>query len=229
MAFTVLIVEDEKSISGILKLNLEMEGFVVLLAETGPEATELFQKNQESISIVLLDVMLPGLNGFEVCSFIKERKAQMPVIFLTAKGNSEDRIKGLKTGADDYLVKPFNLEELLLRINIVLKRSAKIKDTAVFEFGKNKIDFVTWEIKGVGGKSETISTREIKLLKLLTERKNEVVSRDEILEKLWDEDENPSSRTIDNLILNFRKYFEKNPREPQYFHSVRGVGYKFTC
>jgi two-component system, OmpR family, alkaline phosphatase synthesis response regulator PhoP len=228
MSLTILIAEDEQSISSVLKLNFELEGFEVLLAETGRSALDQYKQSRNTISLVVLDVMLPDINGFEICQQIKNTDPGMPVIFLTAKGESEDRIKGLKTGGDDYLVKPFNLEELLLRIQNLLKRSGKSPGPVVYSFGKNSIDFSTWEISGVGGKSETISKREIQLLRLLIDKENEVVSRDEILSKLWEEHENPSSRTIDNFILNFRKYFEKNPRSPKHFHSIRGVGYKFT-
>ena len=230
MALTILIAEDEKSISSVLKLNLELEGFKVLLAETGNEAIEIIKNQHDVISLALVDIMMPEKDGFEVCAFIKQTDPEIPVIFLTAKGASEDRVKGLKTGADDYLVKPFNLEELLLRMNNILKlyQKDKLKDNSVFVFGRNSINFSNWEIKGMNGQTHTLGKREMELLKLLVDKKHEVVSRDLILEKLWEADENPSSRTIDNLILNFRKYFEKNPRDPKFFHSIRGVGYKFT-
>lgn len=223
---TVLIVEDEKSLSQILKFNIELEGYLTIIAENGLAALELFK--QKKIELVLLDVMLPNISGFDVCVEMKKVNPKIPIIFLSAKSESEDRIRGLRNGADDYLIKPFNLEELLLRINNVLKRNKSNQPDETIEFGCNKINFFTWEFCGVNNQSGTLTKKEIQLIKLLYDKKNKVVSRDEIIENLWGEHENSSSRTIDNLILNFRKYFEVNPREPKYFHAIRGVGYKFN-
>ncbi|MCW3104045.1 MAG: DNA-binding response regulator [Bacteroidetes bacterium] len=226
----ILLAEDEENLLKIIRLNLELEGYAVTPAVTGIEALKEFRKN--SFDLVLLDVMLPEMNGFDVCEEIRKENKDVPLLFLTAKGASEDRIQGLKLGADDYLTKPFNLEELLLRVQILLKRSNNSRPTAstpdVFKFGGNEINFITYEIIDVNGEKTQISKKEIALLKLLIERKNEVISREEILDKVWGTDVYPSSRTIDNYILAFRKYFEKNQREPQHFHSIRGVGYKFT-
>lgn len=226
----ILIVEDEENLLKIIKLNLELEGYSVTPAITGIEALKEFRKN--NFDLILLDVMLPEMNGFDVCEEIRKENKEVPILFLTAKGSGEDRVQGLKLGADDYLTKPFNLEELLLRIQILLKRSNNSKTTSStpdnFKFGNNEINFITYEIKDVNGEKTQISKREIALLKLLIERKGEVISREEILDKVWGTDVYPSSRTIDNYILAFRKYFEKNQREPEHFHSIRGVGYKFT-
>jgi two-component system, OmpR family, alkaline phosphatase synthesis response regulator PhoP len=227
----ILLVEDEEHLLKIIQLNLELEGYAVTTAVTGIEALKEFRKKK--FDLILLDVMLPEMNGFDVCEEIRKENKDVPVLFLTAKGTSEDKIQGLKLGADDYLTKPFNLEELLLRIQILIKRSNQMKGTAtvpdIFSFGPNEINFITYDIKGVNGEKAVITKREIALLKLLIERKGEVVSREEILDKVWGTDVYPSSRTIDNYILAFRKYFEKNQREPEYFHSIRGVGYKFTA
>jgi two-component system, OmpR family, alkaline phosphatase synthesis response regulator PhoP len=226
----ILIVEDEENLLKIIKLNLELEGYSVTPAITGIEALKEFRKN--NFDLILLDVMLPEMNGFDVCEEIRKENKEVPILFLTAKGSGEDRVQGLKLGADDYLTKPFNLEELLLRIQILLKRSNNTKTNSStldnFKFGNNEINFITYEIKDVNGDKSQISKREIALLKLLIERKGEVISREEILDKVWGTDVYPSSRTIDNYILAFRKYFEKNQREPEHFHSIRGVGYKFT-
>jgi two-component system alkaline phosphatase synthesis response regulator PhoP len=153
----------------------------------------------------------------------------VPIIFLTAKDTSADRIAGLKKGADDYLTKPFHLEELLLRVNNLLRRTSKSPANTPdeYSFGNNKVNFKTYEAEGVNGKL-TLTRKEAMLLKLLIDRKNEVVSRHQILQSVWGYDVFPSTRTIDNFILSFRKYFEPEPRRPRYFHSVRGVGYKFT-
>lgn len=225
----ILLVEDEEHLLKTIRLNLELEGYAVDTAVTGIEALKIFRKG--NFDMIILDVMLPEMNGFDVCEEIRKENTQIPVLFLTAKGSSGDRIQGLKLGADDYLTKPFNLEELLLRVQILLKRSKSFipeKDMGHYKFGDNEINFVTYEIKGVNGLQTEISKKEIALLKLLIKRKGEVVSREEILDIVWGTDVYPSSRTIDNYILAFRKYFEKNQREPRYFQSIRGVGYKFT-
>ncbi len=226
----ILLVEDEDHLLKIIQLNLELEGYIVTTAVTGIEALKEFRKN--NFDLILLDVMLPEMNGFDVLEEIRKENKQLPVLFLTAKGSGEDRIQGLKLGADDYLTKPFNLEELLLRVQILLKRSSNVKNPAAapdtFTFGNNSINFITYEIKDMNGDTVQISKREIALLKLLIERKGEVISREDILDRVWGTDVYPSSRTIDNYILAFRKYFEQNQKEPQHFHSIRGVGYKFT-
>jgi two-component system alkaline phosphatase synthesis response regulator PhoP len=151
------------------------------------------------------------------------------IIIVSAKDTSSDRIMGLKYGADDYLTKPFNLEELLLRVNNLVKRSTDtgIKDIESYAWANNEINFVTYEASGVKGYLK-LTKKEVLLLKLLIDRENEVVSRQQILQSVWGYDVYPSTRTIDNFILSFRKYFEKDPKNPAHFHSVRGVGYKFT-
>ena len=222
----VLVVEDEQTLQETIKLNLQLDGFEVEVAAHGDDALNIFKNRNPDL--VLLDVMLPGINGFDLCARFKTLRPSTPVIFLTAKSGSGEKIAGLKLGADDYITKPFELEELLLRIHNVLKRNPRAEKDPVFYFGENRIDFSTYEIVMANGEKQTISKREIGLLKLLTDNVNRVVSRDEIIEKLWDKDENPSARTIDNYILNFRKWFEVNPKEPLYFQSIRGVGYKFT-
>jgi two-component system alkaline phosphatase synthesis response regulator PhoP len=225
----ILLVEDEEHLLKTIQLNLELEGHLVSTAITGIEALKEFRKS--SFDLIILDVMLPEMSGFDVCEQIRSENLLVPILFLTAKGTSADKIQGLKLGADDYLTKPFNLEELLLRVQILLKRGSKEmkaeKVPETYSFGGNSVNFVTYEIKGINEQTE-LSKKEIALLKLLIERKGEVVSREEILDMVWGTDAYPSSRTIDNYILAFRKYFEKNQREPKHFHSIRGVGYKFT-
>ncbi|HET6225398.1 MAG TPA: response regulator transcription factor [Bacteroidia bacterium] len=225
----ILLVEDEEHLLKTMLLNLELEGYEVKTASNGIEALKKFRSF--SFDLILLDVMLPELNGFDVCEEIRKENTKIPVLFLTAKGTSDDKIRGLKLGADDYLTKPFNLEELLLRIQILLKRSSPAtinKSIEQYAFDKNEINFITYEIKGVNGTKTEISKREIALLKLLIERKGQVISRETILDEIWGTDAFPSSRTIDNYIVSFRKYFEINQKEPKHFHSIRGVGYKFT-
>ncbi|MBL7913197.1 MAG: response regulator transcription factor [Bacteroidia bacterium] len=224
----IFVVEDEESLAETIALNLRLENYKVTIAKSGKQALDVFKKEHPTINLVLLDVMLPEINGFELCKAFKVLNPALPIIFLTAKNQIADKIEGLKLGADDYITKPFDLEELLLRVSNLIKRTQK--DTpAVFNFNTCSINFETFEIKDISGSYSTLSKREIGLLKLLTENANKVISRDEIIEKLWDVNENASSRTIDNYILNFRKYFEANPKEPAHFHSIRGVGYKFIA
>lgn len=228
--FRILLAEDEENLLKTIKLNLELEGYNVMAVDDGKKALDEFKARR--FDLIVLDVMLPEIDGFSVCQTIRLENSQVPILFLTAKSSSLDKVQGLKIGADDYLTKPFNLEEFLLRVQILLKRSARNTSTenikSNYQFGKNKVDFLTYNIIGTGGQEQQLSKREMLLLKLLIERKNNVVSREQILETIWGYDVYPSTRTIDNYILAFRKYFEQNPKEPRYFHSIRGVGYKFV-
>ncbi len=224
----ILLVEDEDHIRENLKLNLTLEGYEVVAVADGAKAVKTFR--EQRFDLVLLDVMLPEMDGFDVCEQIRLEDRETPILFLTAKDTSVDKIKGLKTGGDDYMTKPFNLEELLLRIINLLKRSSKSPAEDKFNtyvFGGNSVNFVTYEARGIQGDVK-LTNKELKLLKLLIDRRNEVVSRTLILQTVWGYDVYPSTRTIDNFILAFRKYFEKDPKNPEFFHAIRGVGYKFT-
>jgi two-component system alkaline phosphatase synthesis response regulator PhoP len=156
----------------------------------------------------------------------------VPILFLTAKAADADRLLGLKVGADDYVAKPFLLEELILRIHGVFRRqewySTAPADQEIFRFGENEVNFLTFEAT-TGGRTVNLTEKECMLMKLLVERRNQVVSREEILERVWGYRFSTSSRTIDNFIVRLRRYFEADPKEPQYIHSVRGVGYRFIC
>lgn len=226
----ILLVEDEEHLLEAIKLNLEFEGYQVITANNGLSAVQTFREGR--YHLVILDVMLPEMDGFEVCEIIRFENAEVPILFLTAKNTSEDRIHGLKKGADDYLTKPFNLEELLLRVGILVRRSGREKNELPFRnilrIGNKTIDFSKYEYRDEKGISFSLTKKEVLLLKLLVERSGQVVSREMILDRVWDYDIYPSTRTIDNFISSFRKYFEKNPKEPEFFHSVRGIGYKFT-
>jgi two-component system, OmpR family, alkaline phosphatase synthesis response regulator PhoP len=224
----ILLVEDEDHLADAIILNLDLDNHQVVWANNGKKALDIFKS--ERFDLILLDVMLPEIDGFTVCETIRLENGQIPILIMTAKGASSDRINGLKIGADDYLVKPFDLEELLLRVNKLLKRSIEsTKDELLkYPIGTCKIDFKSFEIIDIKNKRQVLSKKEIMLLKLLIEKEGQVVSRQEILEKVWGYDVYPSTRTIDNFILAYRKYFEANPKEPLHFHSVRGVGYKFT-
>ncbi len=224
----ILLVEDEQSIREGIQINLESEGYEVISTGNGRKALDLIQG--QHFDLLLLDVMLPDVDGFGIAEQVRLTNQEVPILMLTAKDMPQDRVTGLKKGADDYLTKPFNLEELLLRVSNLLRRSQRVKGEVleIVEFGKNRVNFETFEATNWVGKAITLTKKETMLLKLLIERKNEVVSRHQILQAVWGYDVFPSTRTIDNFILAFRKYFEESPKTPRYFHSIRGIGYKFT-
>lgn len=228
--YTILLVEDEENLQEALKLNLELEGYSVSCCGDGSSALKMI--HQEHFDLIILDVMLPEINGIEVCESIRLQNLSLPILILSAKNSSADRVLGLKKGADDYLTKPFNLEELLLRVDNLIRKNEQLnlkKNIGdLIEFGGNKIDFNALECINGDGDKIMLTKKEGMLLKLLIENKNEVVTREKILQAVWGYNVFPTTRTIDNFILNFRKYFEKDSRNPIYFHSVRGVGYKFT-
>lgn len=224
------MVEDEEHLHEALKLNLELEGYEVTSAYNGTDALKAVQN--EYFDLIIMDIMLPGVDGISVTESIRVKQNEVPILILSAKNTSTDRVLGLKKGADDYLTKPFNLEELLLRVKKLIEKNKKIqvKETVgdVYEFGGNKIDFKAQEAVTWDGNKVDLSKKEAMLLKLLIENKNDVVTREKILQMVWGYNVYPTTRTIDNFILNFRKYFEADPRNPRYFHSVRGMGYKYT-
>lgn len=227
---SLLLVEDEENLQETLKLNFEMEGYSVTSAYTGPEALAAIRN--EHFDLIILDVMLPELDGISVCENIRLTDSEIPILILSARNQSADRILGLRKGADDYLTKPFNLEELLLRVDKLINKSQKItaKEPVPeeYSFGKNHVNFSLLECTTLTGEKISLTKKEVMLLKLLVENKNEVVTREKILQAVWGYNVYPTTRTIDNFILNFRKYFEEDSRHPKYFHSVRGIGYKFT-
>jgi two-component system alkaline phosphatase synthesis response regulator PhoP len=226
----ILIVEDEENLQEALKLNLELEGYDITCAENG--AIALKRVDEGYFDLIILDVMLPEIDGFDVCESIRLQNIDTPILMLSARSGSVDRVTGLKRGADDYLTKPFNLEELLLRVDKLIEKNRKLQVSSTigdqFAFGGNVIDFKAQTAVNSRGEDLSLSKKEVMLLKLLIEYKNEVVSREKILQSVWGYQVFPTTRTIDNFILSFRKYFEPDPREPKHFHSVRGVGYKFS-
>jgi two-component system alkaline phosphatase synthesis response regulator PhoP len=227
---SILLVEDEENLHDALRLNLELESYEVTSAFDGTQALKAIQ--QEYFDLVILDVMLPGIDGINVAETIRVQNNNVPILMLSAKNTSADRILGLKKGADDYLNKPFNLEELLLRVQKLIEKNKKLQDrdtvSETYSFGKNTIDFKAQEAVTKKNERIQLSKKETMLLKLLIENKNEVVTREKILQTVWGYNVYPTTRTIDNFILSFRKYFEEDSRNPKYFHSVRGVGYKYT-
>lgn len=227
---SILVVEDEEHLQAALKLNLELEGYEVTCVSNGGQAIR--KVTEEYYDLILLDIMLPEVDGFDVCEHIRLNNIDSPILMLSARSDSSDRVAGLKRGADDYLTKPFNLEELLLRVEKLIEKNRKLHDRSTigdfFSFGGNQIDFKAQTAVNVRGENISLSKKEIMLLRLMIEYRNEVVSREKILQSVWGYQVFPTTRTIDNFILNFRKYFEADPREPKHFFSVRGVGYKFS-
>ncbi len=227
---SILLVEDEENLHEALKLNLELEGYEVTSAFDG--AAALKAVSNEYFDLIIMDVMLPEMDGIAVTETIRLSNNDVPVLILSAKNSSADRVLGLKKGADDYLTKPFNLEELLLRVYKLINKNKKLQDKSSlgdqYEFGNNQVDFKAQEATSFNGEKIQLSKKETMLLKLLIENKNEVVPREKILQSVWGYNVYPTTRTIDNFILNFRKYFEEDSRNPRYFHSVRGVGYKYS-
>jgi two-component system, OmpR family, alkaline phosphatase synthesis response regulator PhoP len=225
----ICVVEDERSLSDMIRMNLEMEGYTVEIFNDGQTA---FEKAQEIglFNLVLLDVMLPKVNGLDICDEIR-KTSKVPILFLSAKGTTADKIAGLKKGGNDYLSKPFDLEELLLRVQILLQTASPVNTTidSALVIGNKTVDYTNYEVQDKST-HETIrlSKREIDLLQFFAENEGRVVSRDEILDKIWGKEQFPTTRTIDNYILSFRKLFEEDPKNPHYFHSIRSVGYKFT-
>lgn len=227
--YSILLVEDEENLHEALKLNLELEGFTVTSAFDGAMAINAV--NNEYFDLIILDVMLPELDGIAVTETIRINNNEVPILILSAKNASADRVLGLKKGADDYLTKPFNLEELLLRVYKLINKNQRLMDKSTvgnsYSFGDNVVDFKAQEAFNKRNGKFQLSKKETMLLKLLIENKNEVVPREKILQSVWGYNVYPTTRTIDNFILNFRKYFEEDSRNPRFFQSVRGVGYKY--
>ncbi len=225
----ILVVEDEEHIAEGLQLNLEAEGHEVVIASDGIAALDTYHKGQ--FDLLILDIMIPGKDGLTVCKEIRQEGGRVPILFLTARDRQSDRIEGLLSGGDDYLTKPFNLQELLLRVAAIFRRQVWYGTVEIersrYDFGENWVDFKTYHAKGPGGEVE-LSQKECMTMKFLIEHQNEVVTRDMILDAVWGYHAFPSSRTIDNFILRLRKIFEPDQANPRYIHTMRGAGYKFT-
>lgn len=222
----IVLVEDETSLHELIKLNLELEGHTVSSFFTGNEAMKNLDQSAKA-DLVILDIMLPNVSGLDICEAIR-KNSEVPILFLSAKGTTSDRIIGLKKGGTDYLVKPFDLEELLLKVSILV-RTPKVKQEQTKVVVNDKtVDFVTFEVRDTANQLvATLTKKEIELLRLFDSKAGQVISRDEILDSVWGQDQFPSSRTVDNFIVGFRKLFEVDQRNPQFFQSIRGVGYKF--
>lgn len=221
----VLIIEDEPSLAEVLTENLVDEGYRVEAAADGRDGLERWSR--DAPDVVVLDVMLPNLDGFELCRLRRAAGDTTPVLFLSARGQPGERVAGLEAGGDDYLTKPFHLPEFLLRVRAVLRRSQPVH-AAELRFAGHVVDFRRWTARLADGRHAQLSEREIGILRLLAERRGEVVSRDEIMDEVWGDDTFPSTRTIDNFLVRLRRLFEPDPSAPVHFHTVWGVGYRFT-
>jgi two-component system alkaline phosphatase synthesis response regulator PhoP len=226
-AARILVVEDEAHLADGIRENLAAEGYEAAVAHDG--ASGLAVVKTSSFDLVILDVEMPRMNGLELCASMRDAGIQTPVLFLTVKGAPEDRVRGFEAGGDDYLSKPFHLRELLLRVAAILRRSRWYEDASPnLEFGGNRIDFKTYRARAWDGSEHNLTHKEAMIVQALAEREGEIVTREEILDRVWGYEVFPSTRTIDNFIVRVRKRFERNPEEPEYFHTVRGVGYRFT-
>ena len=225
----ILLVEDEKHLAKGLSYNLKKEGYEVTVAEDGLAALDCWGK--ESFDMMILDLMLPKLGGMEVAKKVRETNIRFPILMLTAKTTDEDRALGLEAGADDYLAKPFHLPELLLRVKGILRRKGwydePIGKLEYFEFGKMWVDFNTGKAKGCDGEFY-LTSKEVLVMNLLIANRGKVVSREELLEKVWGYSPNTETRTVDNFISRLRKYFEREPQSPRYIVTVREKGYQFN-
>ena len=225
----ILVVEDDPHLSAGVVENLRAEGYEVDAVGDGRRALEAL--SGRSYGLVLLDVMLPELDGFTVCRTLREQGNSTPVLFLTARGDPADRVRGLEAGGDDYLAKPFHLKELLLRVRAILRRwdwyQSASAEAGPLRFGDNEVDFRAFRARSWNGMTQELTEKEAMILKVLAERPGEIVSREDLLERVWGYDVFPSTRTVDNFILRLRRRFERDPANPRHFLTVWGVGYRF--
>jgi len=226
----ILLVEDELSLAAGILENLEAEGYVAEHITRGNEALSAIL--ERDFDLVVLDVMLPELDGYTICTRAREADRDVPILFLTAKSEGADRIRGLEAGGDDYLSKPFHLDEFLLRVRAILRRrlwlESETRKSRVIRFGGNEFNVRALQAHSFDGRSHDLTQKEAMILQTLADRQGEVVSRDDILDAVWGYEVFPSSRTVDNFIVRLRKRFEPRPDEPIYIHTVRGIGYRFT-
>jgi DNA-binding response OmpR family regulator len=227
----LLVVEDDQPLAEGLCRNLELEGFSADRLGTGEEALIELAASTPVYDLLILDIMLPGLDGFDVCRQLRAAGNRIPILFLTARGSDADRILGLQLGADDYLTKPFVVEELVLRVRGILRRAEWSRSPArtgpVVQVGDCEVDITSMRAKTPAG-ALALTEREAMLVRFFAENDGRVVTRGELLERVWGYTFDTATRTLDTFIHRLRKHFEKDPRNPRHFHTVRGVGYRFT-
>lgn len=224
---TILVIEDEPHILLGLKDALSFEGYRVVTASSGKEG--LTQARAERPHVVLLDLMLPDMNGYQICEELRRHDAFMPIIMLTARSQEADKIRGLDAGADDYVTKPFSVGELVARIRALFRRTGRPVENSTFKVGEVTVNVAAHTVqRGSKKEAEQLSFYEVELLRLLHERAGQPVSREEILNKIWGVEANPTNRTIDNFIVKLRKKVEKRPDKPEHILTVYGYGYKLV-
>ena len=222
----ILIIEDDISILRGLKDNLTFEGYSVLSSADGQEGLQIAL--EKHVDLLLLDIMLPGINGYEICRRLKKEKPELPIIMITARGSEMDKVGGLDLGADDYLTKPFSIPELLARIRAVLRRSTPDQnEIEKYSFGEITLNFKKFQAF-MKDKEIKLSSREFALMKYFIQHEGEAIHRHELLNEVWGYNVTPTTRTVDNYILDLRKKLEEDPAKPKHILSVRGVGYKFS-
>jgi two-component system OmpR family response regulator len=228
----ILVVEDEEHLAIGIKYNLEAEGYEVSTVGDGPSALSVLERDPRPVDLVILDLMLPGMSGYAVCEAVRSKGLQLPILMLSARTLVEDRVRGYDVGADQYLQKPFDLEELLSITRRLLARHVPAAATAaagpVTEFGRARVNFDTFEVT-VEGRPLRLTHTEMKLLRYFVENEGLVVTRSQLLEHVWGMSHSPTTRTVDNFIVNLRRYFEADPAQPRHFLSVRGAGYRFVA
>ena len=234
----ILIVEDELAIAEGLKFNFEQEGYETFLAPDGPAALALLNKQSHNFNLVVLDLMLPGMSGYEICKAIRENDELVPIMVLSARRDAQDKAHAFDCGADQYVTKPFDLNEVLSRVRNLLKRNANghakpvanafaENEHSVFRFDDIIVDKRSFEVR-IGEDSHSLTTMEMQLLDYFIEHEGTVLSRAEILEDVWKERPEITTRSIDNFVMRLRKILEKDPSKPQYIRSIRGTGYRFV-
>lgn len=224
----IMLVEDEIHLARGICFNLEEEGCRISHFDTGEKA--LLTLDVERFDLIILDVMLPGMNGFEVCQAIRKIDPRVPILMLTARSEDADRVEGLESGADDYLTKPFNLVEFLLRVKGMLRRSSWYRPDPVEEgylFGNNDVFLLSYRAKTAQGEID-LTEMEVRVLSLFFQKEGEIITRAELLHSVWGYSSDTETRTLDNFIVRLRRYFEKDPAKPLHFQTVRGVGYRFN-
>jgi DNA-binding response OmpR family regulator len=222
----ILVVEDEPNMVVGLRDNFEFEGYEVITASDGVEGLQ--RALEESPDLVVLDVMMPRMSGLEVCKQLRAKRASLPIIMLTARGQEVDKVVGLELGADDYVTKPFSIRELLARVKAVLRRTAVIpKDQEQHSFGDVEVDLRRCRVLR-SGKALDVSSKEFELLKYFICHSGETLSRHRLLEDVWGYEHYPTTRTVDTHLVRLRQKLEPNPEEPQYFLTVHGTGYRFV-
>lgn len=224
----ILLVEDEIHLARGICFNLEQDGYRVSHVESGEEALQ--KLSMERFALIILDVMLPGMDGLTVCKTVRKTDTRVPVMILTARAQEGDRITGLDCGADDYLTKPFSLAEFLLRVKGILRRSSWYRPEPVeeaYRFGDNEVFLLSYRARTAQGEID-LTELEVKMLSLFFQQEGKAIPRKSLLENVWGYASDMETRTLDNFIVRLRKYFEPDPARPVYFETVRGVGYRFS-